>query len=89
MPNQKVILTDYEAKNKKHNEKNGKELEPPMIREFSIHILQTIHFLQRMDPIDEQDIFDKQVELKLVKKKQGIHKLLLFDLDETLAHCVR
>lgn len=31
----------------------------------------------------------RQVELKLQKKHLGIDKLLLFDLDETLAHCVR
>jgi len=58
MPNNKVILTDYEAKKKvKHNKPSDKdspqELEPPMIREFAIHILQTIHFLQKMDPVDE------------------------------------
>jgi len=42
MPNQKVILTDYEAK-KRPKQEGGKEdvaeLEAPMIREFSIHIL--------------------------------------------------
>jgi len=27
------------------------ELDGPMIREFTIHILQSIHFLQSMDPI--------------------------------------
>jgi hypothetical protein len=42
-----------------------------------------------MDPVDEQDVLDKEVELKLVKKSKGINKLLIFDLDETLAHCVR
>ena len=31
----------------------------------------------------------KQVELKLKKFKHGIKKLLIFDLDETLAHCIR
>ena len=57
-----------------------------MIREFSIHILSTIHFLQEMDPVDEQEVLRKQIELKRVKPNK---KLLLFDLDETLAHCVR
>ena len=53
MPNQKVILTDYEAKQKlKHegqhphkDDEQVRELELPMIREFTTHILQTIHFL--------------------------------------------
>jgi len=37
----------------------------------------------------EEQVRQKQVELKLKKKHLGINKLLLFDLDETLAHCVR
>jgi hypothetical protein len=49
MPNQKVILTDYEAKKKTRVNQDSNDaqanLEPPMIREFAIHILQTIHFL--------------------------------------------
>ena len=61
MPNSKIILTDYEAKKRKTvNQKNNKqglasetdmsalehnELDGPMIREFAIHILQSIHFL--------------------------------------------
>jgi hypothetical protein len=53
MPNQKLILTDFEAKKRKGGSKNEKakgdfqdvsalehyELEGPMIREFTIHIL--------------------------------------------------
>lgn len=91
MPNNRVILTDYEARNKHKNKSDNDsgELEPPMIREFAIHILQTIHFLQQMDPLNEEDILEKQVELKLTKKHLGINKVLIFDLDETLAHCVR
>jgi len=34
-------------------------------------------------------VLDKQIELKLTKKGKGINKVLIFDLDETLAHCVR
>lgn len=94
-PNQKVVFSDYEAKKKpKHNQQQNQsgeiaELEPPMVREFAIHILQTIHFLQNMSPIDESEWKSKQVELPLTKRDQGIKKVLLFDLDETLAHCVR
>jgi hypothetical protein len=42
VPNQKVILTDYEAKKIKHKKGEdtaSQELEAPMIREFAIHIL--------------------------------------------------
>lgn len=42
-----------------------------------------------MEKIDEEDIRSRQVNLNLKKKHLGINKLLLFDLDETLAHCVR
>jgi hypothetical protein len=42
-----------------------------------------------MDPIDEDEVKEKSVFLNLKKKDKGIHKLLIFDLDETLAHCVR
>ena len=64
MPNQKIILTDFEAKKrfkngKKINQVNASpedvsalehyELEGPMIREFTIHILQTLHFLKNME----------------------------------------
>lgn len=50
IPNQRVVFSDYEAKKKpRHNQQNQNgeiaELEPPMVREFAIHILQTIHFL--------------------------------------------
>ena len=60
-----------------------------MIREFTIHILQSIHFIQNMEPIPRQEVLDRQVEIKFTKANKGIKKLLLFDLDETLAHCVR
>lgn len=37
----------------------------------------------------DAEVMSKQVELPLKKKHLGINKVLLFDLDETLAHCVR
>lgn len=70
MPNQKVILSDFEAKDrqKKNRERDKRvhhevvqdeiqddaseeysQLQSYMIREFTIHILQSIHFLQNMD----------------------------------------
>lgn len=58
-----------------------------MVREFTIHILQSIHYLQNMDPIPEDEVLARQIDFKFTKK--GIQKLLIFDLDETLAHCVR
>lgn len=48
-----------------------------------------MQFLQDMKPIDEQEVKDREIELPLKKLHKGIRKLLLFDLDETLAHCVR
>ena len=42
-----------------------------------------------MDPIDMAQVKEKSIELDLKKKHLGIKKLLFFDLDETLAHCVR
>ena len=30
-----------------------------------------------------------KIDLPLKKKDKGINKLIIFDLDETLAHCVR
>ena len=65
------------------------ELEGHMIREFTIHILQTIHFIKNMDPINDEDVRSREITLKWKKRDKGITKLLIFDLDETLAHCVR
>jgi TFIIF-interacting CTD phosphatase-like protein len=42
-----------------------------------------------MDPIKDEEVESRKVTLNLQKKKLGINKLLIFDLDETLAHCVR
>lgn len=65
------------------------ELEGGMIREFTIHILQSIHFMQNMDPIPWSEVEERMVDVNFTKAHLGIKKLLLFDLDETLAHCVR
>ena len=101
MPNQKLILTDFEAKKRKTNKTTNAnvegdvsalehyELEGPMIREFTIHILQTIHFIKNMDPIDDDEVRSREINLQWKKRDKGITKLLIFDLDETLAHCVR
>lgn len=64
MPNQNVILSDYEAKKKPKKPvgssgDDSPELEPPMIREFAIHILQTIDFLQKMSPHNIDDVMSK------------------------------
>jgi TFIIF-interacting CTD phosphatase-like protein len=58
-----------------------------MIREFTIHILQSIHFLQNIEPIPDSEVQSRSIDFKF--KKKGVSKLLIFDLDETLAHCVR
>jgi len=38
------------------------ELDGPMIREFTIHILQSIHFLQNMDPISDEEVESKYID---------------------------
>ena len=92
------ILTDYGKKAKKrfsHNVaalKNESalenfELKGPVFREFTIHIFQSINFLQNLAPIDEQEIETRMIELPFTKP--GVKKTIIFDLDETLAHCVR
>jgi CTD small phosphatase-like protein 2 len=42
-----------------------------------------------MDPIDDEEVKSREITLNWKKKDKGITKLLIFDLDETLAHCVR
>jgi hypothetical protein len=36
-----------------------------------------------------EEIRSREIDLPLTKLDKGIKHLLLFDLDETLAHCVR
>ena len=58
----------------------------PIYLEFCIHIFQSISFLQSLKiPIDEVE--SRMVEVKFTKPH--CKKLLIFDLDETLTHCVR
>jgi CTD small phosphatase-like protein 2 len=40
-----------------------------------------------MDPIPDEEVESRKIDFKF--KKKGVTKLLIFDLDETLAHCVR
>jgi hypothetical protein len=42
-----------------------------------------------MDPINEEEVKSREIELVWKKRDKGIKKLVIFDLDETLAHCVR
>jgi len=42
-----------------------------------------------MEPIEMEEIRSREIDLPLTKLDKGIKHLLLFDLDETLAHCVR
>jgi hypothetical protein len=42
-----------------------------------------------MDTIDEEEVRSREVDLVWKKRDKGITKLVIFDLDETLAHCVR
>jgi hypothetical protein len=43
--------------------------------------------LQKLDPIDIKEVQSRMIELPFTKP--GIKKTIIFDLDETLAHCVR
>ena len=69
-------MADYEAKKKpkitklkkqsdQNNESTHVELEAPMVREFAIHIIQSIAFLQSMDPIKDEEVEARKVTLKL------------------------
>jgi predicted HAD superfamily phosphohydrolase YqeG len=42
-----------------------------------------------MDKVEEDEVLEKAIDLEITKKHLGIKKVLIFDLDETLAHCVR
>jgi NLI interacting factor-like phosphatase len=89
------ILTDYDNKARKkhaHGEDNESALEHlklkgPVFREFTIHIFQSISFLQNLPPIEDDQISSRMIELP--HTKPGVKKTIIFDLDETLAHCVR
>lgn len=63
------------------------ELKGPVFREFTIHIFQSIYIMQIIPPTQPEDIESRMVDLPLTKK--GVKKMIILDLDETLAHCVR
>lgn len=90
------ILTNYDHKKNKKNSSNGVanesalehiELRGPVFREFTIHIFQSISLLQRLLPLDDREIEKRMIDLPFTKP--GIKKTMIFDLDETLAHCMR
>ena len=86
-------MTEAEAVSAlEHHELEGSaiQIEGSMIREFTIHILQSLHFIQNMDPIPYELVKEREKVLPFRKMgKNGINKLLILDLDECLAHCVR
>ncbi len=84
------IFTDYDNKQKKKQQESAlehTELKGPVFREFTIHIFQSINFLQNLEDIDDTEVTARHIELPFTKP--GIRKTIIFDLDETLAHCVR
>jgi hypothetical protein len=91
------ILTDYDNRARRRRRNNGEEhesalehyqLKGPVFREFTIHIFQSINFLQEeLKNIDYKEIQQRMIELP--HTKPGIKKTIIFDLDETLAHYVR
>lgn len=88
------ILTLYSKKKKKVGKElnwedniEHQELKGPMFREFTIHIFQSISFLQNLQEVDPEEINSRMKELPFTKGPS--FKTVIFDLDETLAHCVR
>ena len=65
--------------------KKDQGMKPHFYMEMLIQIYQSIDFLKSAEISDEQ-YKQKLVEIKFTKP--GVKKLLLLDLDETLAHCV-
>jgi len=63
------------------------KLKGPVFREFTIHIFQAINFLQNLPEISMDEINSKAFDFKF--KKPGFSRIVIFDLDETLAHYVR
>ena len=68
--NHQGLISEQDMSALEHN-----ELEGPMIREFAIHILQSIHFLQNMDPIEDEEVNSRKINLQL--KKIGVCKWFL------------
>ncbi len=66
-------------------EHEDQELKGSVFREFTIHIFQSISFLQSLI-IDPNSVSSRMIDIKFVTPHR---KVILFDLDETLAHCVR
>jgi hypothetical protein len=56
-----------------------------VFREFTIHIFQSINLLQNLPEVDIQEVEKRMIDLPFTKP--GIKKTIIFDLDETLAHC--
>ena len=67
-------------------EDQAESMKAPLYLELSIHIYQSIDFLQGLQiPLDQV----REKEIDVIFKKPHLKKLLLLDLDETLAHCVK
>jgi CTD small phosphatase-like protein 2 len=81
----------YDTKHKEKRQESPLEHEDdgglcgPVFREFTIHIFQSISFLQTLE-IDINEVERRKVDIEF--KKNHTRKVILFDLDETLAHCV-
>jgi len=62
-------------------------LDGPEYRELTIHIYQSIDYLQEDCEIPIAEVEKRKLELKFTKP--NMKKLLIFDLDETLSHCLK
>lgn len=94
------ILTDYDNRARRRHRHGGGAgesalehaelmnlMKGPVFREFTIHIFQSISVIQNIEPITFDQLQTRMIELPFTKP--GIKKTIIFDLDETLAHCVK
>ena len=62
-------------------------MDGPEYRELTIHIYQSIDYLQSDAVIPMEEVQKRMIDVPF--KKPGFTKLLVFDLDETLSHCLK
>lgn len=68
------------------DDNDNQQLRGTVFREFTIHIFQSMHAIQQLE-IDPKEISDRAINFTFTKP--GFSRVIFFDLDETLAHCVR
>ena len=64
-----------------------KGLKKQVYKEMTIHIYQSIAFLKSLEKPSEEEVKNKTVYFDFLEGPKK--RCLVFDLDETLVHCVR